>query len=178
MNVKQAKVALDDELNQAHLVGRRRAAIWDAVDQLSWARTRMALTSGIVSPLLDVREEEDHSWSVSIRAMPGHVGAAEQLEMAFVEAADAAESWVGALRDRVPDLRGAAEGAKPHVPRVRITTPTTSPQRPETLNVLTRILLDGEQWYVLGYQVDGKDTHDLQKLTLTFLADVTIEHGP
>lgn len=52
--------------------------------------------------LLDVRHEDDGSWSVSIRAMPGHVGAAMTLEQAFIEANDAAEAWVAVLRASAP----------------------------------------------------------------------------
>jgi predicted RNase H-like HicB family nuclease len=46
--------------------------------------------------LLDVRREVDGSWSVSVRAMPGHVGCGMTLEEAYVEAQDAALAWVEA----------------------------------------------------------------------------------
>jgi len=57
------------------------------------------------SPLLDITHEEDGSWSVSVKAMRGHVGAADTLQQAIVEAADAAEAWVGAAYDRMPDMQ-------------------------------------------------------------------------
>jgi predicted RNase H-like HicB family nuclease len=57
--------------------------------------------------LLDIRHEEDGSWSVSIRAMPGHVGCAITLEGAYAEAHDAALAWIGAHRIDVEALARA-----------------------------------------------------------------------
>lgn len=63
--------------------------------------------------LLDVRHEDDGSWSVSIRAMPGHVGCGATLAEAYAEAHDAGEAWVAALRDR-PSVDDLAEALPQH----------------------------------------------------------------
>lgn len=54
--------------------------------------------------LLDIGQDEDGSWHVSIVAMPGHVGAAATLEQAIDEAVEAAELWIATLNDRITEL--------------------------------------------------------------------------
>jgi hypothetical protein len=62
-----------------------------------------------------------------------------------------------------------------HIPRVIVTTPKAD-RLGLTPNILTRITLDGREWAVIGYKVEG-NVEDMQRLTLTFLADVTITHS-
>jgi hypothetical protein len=64
----------------------------------------------------------------------------------------------------------------PHLPRVVIRTPIATPEHPAVPVVLTDITIDGRRWYVTGYKVEGEVKGE-QRVTLTFLADVTIEHG-
>lgn len=65
-----------------------------------------------------------------------------------------------------------------HSPRVRIVTPAIG-RVGETPNVLTRVEVDGELWPVIDYAVTGKHVDGWQTVTLTFHADVTVEHpGP
>jgi hypothetical protein len=66
---------------------------------------------------------------------------------------------------------------KPHVPVVRIRTPRPTDDRPFTPAVLTLIEVDGQQWLVHDYRIEGgMGEHMDQKVTLTFIADVVIEH--
>ena len=65
---------------------------------------------------------------------------------------------------------------KQHIPRVEIVTPV--PRQGMTENILTRLTIDGAEWAVVGYRVEGADVHGVQHLTLTFLADVTVTHTP
>lgn len=67
--------------------------------------------------------------------------------------------------------------ASPYYPVVRIETPETPPGGPEPPAILTRVLVNGQMWPVLAYEV-GADMGGWQKVTLTFAADVTIEHPP
>jgi len=60
------------------------------------------------------------------------------------------------------------------VPRVRIVTPAPD-KTGATPNILTNIEVDGAHWPIVDYRIDG-NVNDLQHVTLTFLADVTIEH--
>lgn len=63
---------------------------------------------------------------------------------------------------------------KQHIPVVRIRTPEPDEQG-ATPNIFTRLTVDGHEWAVTAYRVEG-DVADIQKVTLTFLADVTVEH--
>lgn len=62
-----------------------------------------------------------------------------------------------------------------HIPVVRIVTPEPDPTG-MTQTVLSRIVIDGSEWAVTGYRIEG-EVGDIQKITLTFLADVTVVHG-
>lgn len=68
-----------------------------------------------------------------------------------------------------------AETLRPHVPRVEIVT-----QPPDdkgiTSNLFTRVLVDGVFWAATGYEIHGTKVDEIQSVTLTFLADVTVEH--
>ena len=61
-----------------------------------------------------------------------------------------------------------------HIPTVVITTP-----RPTSLGLTpgyaTRVTIDGKDWAVEQYTIDGA-TRQSQKMTITFLADVTVQH--
>lgn len=63
-----------------------------------------------------------------------------------------------------------------HFPQVRIVTP--KPERNGgTLAALSRVEVDGQWWPVIAYVVDsGKSVSGFQSITLTFEADITIEH--
>lgn len=65
---------------------------------------------------------------------------------------------------------------KPHVPRIRIITPASTEQRPFAETVLTTIYIDEAEWYVTDYRIDGNGVDRVQTVTLTFHADVTVEH--
>lgn len=58
-----------------------------------------------------------------------------------------------------------------HVPVVEIITPY--PEKGVVKGIMTTVLVDGEQWPIFSYHVEGA-ADDVQKITLTFLADVTI----
>jgi hypothetical protein len=62
-----------------------------------------------------------------------------------------------------------------HIPVIRIETPEPD-NLGTTPNILTRLTIDGAEWAVVGYSVDGSSVDRIQRMTLTFLADVTIEH--
>lgn len=63
-------------------------------------------TLGLLAPVLEVvREAEDHSWSISLPVMPGHVGGGMSLGEAAEAAADAAEAWLEAALDHAPQER-------------------------------------------------------------------------
>lgn len=65
---------------------------------------------------------------------------------------------------------------KQWLPIVRIRTPKPD-DHGATHNIFTNIEIDGRQWMVVGYAVNGDDGVDkIQTVTLTFLADVVIEH--
>ena len=61
-----------------------------------------------------------------------------------------------------------------HIPRVRLVT-----IRPDAMGVVRAIFnsvyVDGEEWAIVDYHVKGS-VDGIQQVTLTFLADVTIEH--
>jgi hypothetical protein len=78
---------------------------------------------------------------------------------------------------RPNSLREAAglEPARPHVPKVVITTPEPTPKRPATPGYLTRIEIDGREWMVESYSVTAA-AGEQQFVTLVFIADVTIVH--
>jgi hypothetical protein len=61
-----------------------------------------------------------------------------------------------------------------HIPVVRIVTvePDASGV---TRDLFTRITVDGREWAIVSYAVEG-EVKDVQKVTLTFLADATIAH--
>jgi predicted RNase H-like HicB family nuclease len=63
------------------------------------ASDRLDALTAAVDAVLDIGQDEDGSWHVSIRAMPGHVGAAETLQQAGIEAAEAAELWIAVARE-------------------------------------------------------------------------------
>ena len=63
------------------------------------------------------------------------------------------------------------------IPRIVIVTPVPTDARPFPPVELTRITIDGEEWAVLSYRVEG-EVAGYQKVTLRFVADVTIEHQP
>jgi hypothetical protein len=62
-----------------------------------------------------------------------------------------------------------------HIPVVRIISPAPD-KHGATPVVLTRLTVDGEEWAVTSYRVEG-EVKDVQKVTLTFLADVTLEQS-
>jgi hypothetical protein len=64
----------------------------------------------------------------------------------------------------------------PHIPTVRIVTPAAD-ELGMVLTVLTRMTIDGEEWAVTEFAVKGS-VDGLVTLSLTILADVTIEHPP
>ena len=63
-----------------------------------------------------------------------------------------------------------------HVPKVRITTPEATATRPFVSTVLTHIEIDGQEWPVIDYKIEGRGVSGTQSVTLTFHADVTVEH--
>lgn len=68
---------------------------------------------------------------------------------------------------------------KQHYPRVRILTPTPTGNHEVTLAVLTTVEVDGREWPCVSYLLDsGKasPSDGFQTVTLTFVADVTVEH--
>jgi hypothetical protein len=64
---------------------------------------------------------------------------------------------------------------KHHIPVVRIETPEPD-HLGATPNIFTHLTIDGAEWAVVGYSVDGSSVDRIQRVTLTFLADVTIAH--
>lgn len=64
---------------------------------------------------------------------------------------------------------------QPHIPVVRIKTIQPDEKTPAVPGVLTEITVDGEAWAITDYQVHGS-SRDFETVTLTFYADVTIEH--
>jgi hypothetical protein len=66
-----------------------------------------------------------------------------------------------------------------HFPRVRIVSPYPRENGVPVLDtVLTRIEVDGQLWPCTGYSIDGgsADFRGRQVVTLSFEADVTVEH--
>lgn len=63
---------------------------------------------------------------------------------------------------------------RPHVPAVTIRAPRPNGSG-ETPNILTRVEVDGQLWAVTRYSVDAS-IYEHQTVTLTFLADITVEH--
>ena len=64
---------------------------------------------------------------------------------------------------------------KQHYPVVEIQTPRSRPGHELMPAILTMVIVDGEMWPVTAYSV-GADKDGWQEVTLTFHADVTIEH--
>jgi hypothetical protein len=62
---------------------------------------------------------------------------------------------------------------KQHVPIVRITTPPPD-ENGRVQGIYQRVEVDGREWAVSSYRVDAAAT-DIQRVTLTFLAELTIE---
>ena len=62
-----------------------------------------------------------------------------------------------------------------HIPRIHIESPEPD-NLGTTPNILTRLTVDGEEWAVVGYVIDGSSVDRIQRVTLTFLANVTIRH--
>lgn len=89
--------------------GEWQNVIGDLMDEVEgWAAPHRKLESTTTTVpldrLLDIGQDEDGSWHVSIVAMPGHVGAADTLEQAVNEATEAAELWIATLNDRITEL--------------------------------------------------------------------------
>lgn len=62
---------------------------------------------------------------------------------------------------------------QPHIPRVRVISP--EPDRAGiTPAIFMRVLVDGDEWAITDYTIRAK-VQDVQMVTLTFLADVTVE---
>jgi hypothetical protein len=74
--------------------------------------------------------------------------------------------------------KSAWQGAvsPPHIPRVAVTTPIPTPERPFIPSVLSRVTVDGRDWAIVGYKIEGSVDGE-QRVTLTFIADVTIDHS-
>jgi hypothetical protein len=62
---------------------------------------------------------------------------------------------------------------RPHMPKVRVIVPEPD-KHGMTPSVFTRILVDGEAWAITDYVIRG-DVDGLQTVTLTILADITVE---
>lgn len=67
-----------------------------------------------------------------------------------------------------------SEYVKPHIPRVVIKT-SAPDQHGFTPSIFSRVEVDGVLWAVTDYTVKGK-VEDVQVLTLSVIADVTVEH--
>lgn len=63
----------------------------------------------------------------------------------------------------------------PHYPVVRIETPPTPEGGPSAPAVLSLVEVDGRMWPVIAYTIEG-NVEGRQRVSLTFEADVTIEH--
>jgi len=61
------------------------------------------------------------------------------------------------------------------IPRIKLVTPVPTDDHPFLPVELTHITVDGEEWGILDYKVGGS-VGGFQKVSLTFVADLTIEH--
>lgn len=61
-----------------------------------------------------------------------------------------------------------------HVPRVRIWTDAPAVRGRMTTGRHTRVEVDGVDWPTFGYKIEGR-VDDIQRVTLEFAADVTVE---
>lgn len=69
---------------------------------------------GAFDAIATMTREDDMSYSISIRSMPGHVGAGDDMEEAAAMAQDAALAWVGAARAQGDVRRGLDDEVERH----------------------------------------------------------------
>ncbi len=62
---------------------------------------------------------------------------------------------------------------KPRIPRIQVISPEPDAHG-FTPAIFSRVLIDGDEWAVVDYTIHGK-VDGYQQVTLTFLADITVE---